>query len=193
MDIEADKHTPRKDPSCSIKAGLASKQGQASGKLRACGVVESIEGCGPSDPGSIPGTPAIFHPPSARMMSRAVEVGFVPHPTVPHRWIWRHANQAMCHIVPNHDWTLIEITNVMVFHEAHRRQGQGRSMISRVTSFFPNAWFWVYTYVHSQPFWMCMHADGHVQEVVTPGWPCPWFDCSACLPHRPHAGWGCRW
>ena len=194
MDIDAEHQASTNGPSCSTITGPpAMKQGVGSGNTRACGVMESIGGCGPSDLGSIPSTPATFQTTSERSMRRALKVGFVPHPVIPHRWMWRHGPQAVCHIVPNHDWSLIEISNVIVFDEASRGKGHGRSMIATVTGHFPQAWFWVYTYVHSQPFWEKMQAEGMVQEVVTPAWPCPWYGCNTCLLHRPSPGWGCCW
>ena len=88
---------------------------------------------------------------------RPNEAYFVEHHNRPGWWVYRGSfPYATCTIIPNEDWSVIEMHHVIVFDEHQRRKGHGTRMIANVRRFFPEATIWVDTWDHSRPFWQAM-------------------------------------
>ena len=111
---------------------------------------------------------------------------FVEHQSKPGWWIFHGSfPYAVCTIIPNEDWTIIEIHHVIVFNENHRRKGHGSKMISRIRRFFHEATIWVDTWDHSRPFWQTMVDKKYVDFIGNDySWPCFDTTCLVCHPNR---------
>ena len=83
------------------------------------------------------------------------------------------SSHAICTIIPNEDWSVIEMHHVIVFDEHQRRKGHGTRMISNVRRFFPEATIWVDTWDHSRPFWQVMVDKEYIDFIGNDyAWPC---------------------
>ena len=111
---------------------------------------------------------------------------FVQHQNRPGWGIFQGSfPNAVCTIIPNEDWTIIEIHHVIVFNEQQRRKGHGTKMISRIRRFFPEATIWVDTWDHSRPFWQKMVDKKYVDFIGNDySWPCFDTTCLVCHPNR---------
>ena len=111
---------------------------------------------------------------------------FVEHQKRQGWWIFQGSfPNAVCTIIPNEDWTIIEIHHVIVFNEHQRRKGHGTKMISRIRRFFPEATIWVDTWDHSRTFWQAMIDKKFVNFIGNDySWPCFDTTCLVCHPNR---------
>ena len=89
-------------------------------------------------------------------------------------WVYRgNFPYATCTIIPNEDWSVIEMHHVIVFDKHQRRKGHGTRMIANVRRFFPNATIWVDTWDHSRSFWQAMVDQGYIDFIGNDyAWPC---------------------
>jgi len=98
---------------------------------------------------------------------RPNEAYFVEHQNKPGWWVYQGSfPYAICTIVPNEDWSVIEMHHVIVFDEHQRRKGHGTRMISNVRRFFPEA---------------KKHIDFIGNDYA---WPCFDTNCIVCHPKR---------
>ena len=111
---------------------------------------------------------------------------FIEHQSRQGWWIFQGSfPYGVCTIIPNEDWTIIEIHHVIVFNEQLRRKGHGTKMISRIRRFFPEATIWVDTWDHSRPFWQKMIDKKYVDFIGNDySWPCFDTTCLVCHPTR---------
>ena len=111
---------------------------------------------------------------------------FIEHQSRQGWWVFQGSfPNAVCTIIPNEDWTIIEIHHVIVFSEHQRREGHGTKMISRIRRFFPEATIWVDTWDHSRPFWQKMIDKKYVDFIGNDySWPCFDTTCLVCHPNR---------
>ena len=64
---------------------------------------------------------------------RPNETYFVEHHNRPGWWVYQGSfPYAICTIIPNEDWSVIEMHHVIVFDEHQRRKGHGTRMIANV-------------------------------------------------------------
>jgi hypothetical protein len=117
---------------------------------------------------------------------RPNEAYFVEHHNNPGWWVYQGSfPYAMCTIIPNEDWSVIEMHHVVVFDEHERRKGHGKRMISNVRRFFPEATIWVDTWDHSRPFWQAMVDKKYIDFIANDyAWPCFDTNCLVCHPNR---------
>ena len=117
---------------------------------------------------------------------RPNETYFVEHHNRPGWWVYQGSfPYAMCTIIPNEDWSVIEMHHVIVFDEHQRRKGHATRMISNVRRFFPEATIWVDTWDHSRPFWEAMVDKKYIDFIGNDyAWPCFDTNCFVCHPSR---------
>lgn len=117
---------------------------------------------------------------------RPNKTNFVEHHNRPGWWVYRGSfPYATCTIIPNQDWSVIEMHHVIVFDEHQRRKGHGTRMIANVRRFFPEATIWVDTWDHSRPFWQAMVDQGFIDFIGNDyAWPCFDTNCLVCHPNR---------
>lgn len=111
---------------------------------------------------------------------------FRPHARHKGQWIFnKFAPKSNCIIIPNNEWTVIEIHHVVVWEENERGKGHGERMMASIREYFPNAHIWVDTWEHSRGFWNKMVQRGYVDSVENEyKWPCMDTTCITCHPTR---------
>jgi len=111
---------------------------------------------------------------------------FKPHPNCTNKEIFvQFIPEARCFIIPNHDFSEIEVDNFIVNSKFNRGKGIGTKMIAAIKAYFPNAHIWVDTWNHSRPFWTKMMERGYIDSIGNDySWPCFDTNCRICHPKR---------
>ena len=162
------------------------------------GVMDSTVGCGPTDPGSIPGASTNLGDKMKIKLIKNIakekkqenqefirnDITFKKHPNKENCWIY-HGRMPIssCWIYFYDD--SIQIENVIVCNPTERGHGFGMLMISDIRQAFPYQKIWVDTWNCTRPFWQKMVQCGYVDEIANDySWPCINTTCITCHQNR---------